>query len=262
MSGCVNHIISMPVLTGTHWRACQACSLDLLPRDAAYTLKVYLKIVELLHHVGLNVFRSDVLIRGYGSHDLVACFSTMKQCLVRGLVSVELKMRSYHRGHKKVLKKLKEDCEARFQLLKRFPSQVAFQGVLLVVAWSSKVAGGGWAAPNLLMELLTEEGWQRLKASTMPKKRRLRPLPEIFAEMTWHRVPQRDFRMGKVSEFLKALNRTRHDVASLAKVWNRLLADHGSPQRIVKKRIGQRGSTPWVGSKVLFRKIHGLLQAA
>jgi hypothetical protein len=185
----------------------------------------------------------------------------MKQCVVKGLLSVELKMRSRHRGHRKVLSLLKEECEARFKLLRRLPSQVPVQGVVLAVAWSSKVAGGGWAAPNLHVELLTEEGWQQLKAPAVPK-RRLRPLQELFAEMTRHRVPGQAARVGKVSQFLKALNRTKRVVASVARVWNRMLSDDGRPLRLVKKRVGHRGSVPWVGTKPLFRRMYRLLQVA
>jgi hypothetical protein len=244
---------------GSIWRACSgsATLMELLPADAAYAHAVYKKLIGFLQQLGLNIFRSDLRIPGgHGSHDLTAAFASLKQCLVNGLLSVELKMRSYHRGYKKILAKLKESCEARLELLKRLSSQRGFKGVLLVVVWSSRVSRG-WS-PSFLVELLTEIGWQTLKAPPKPKNT-LKPLKQIFEEMQWHKAPRTVARVGKVARFLKALNRSRHDVASVAKVWNKTLSGDGSPLRVKKVRLGRAGRSPWVGTKAFFRKVYRFL---
>ena len=241
---------------GQPWTRCPQVLLEVVPGHAEYVVQTYIKLLAKLHSLGLNIFRADVKIPGqHGSHDLTAAFM-LRQCLAAGMISVELKMRSFHRGWAKVLGKLKEACEERLKMLSGLKSQSTFQGILLVVVWCSK-AGGAWTASDLAVELLTKEGWKKMQAPVTPVRSPVRkPLSKVFNEMTWHRLPMHRCLVGKVAHFLKALGKTTHDVASSAKMWNKNL-----PRQVlkIKKVKFSRGDAPWVGSKVAFRRIYKYL---
>ena len=257
---CQIQVSGSEVLTrsavGSPWRSADSASVDLTAKDAAFALATYFKLVEMLHGLGLNIFRTDSRIRGHGYHDLVAS-SAVKSFLVSGLLSVEVKLRSYHQGFQTVAGKLKQGCETRMQLLERLPSQSAFKGVLLVAGWVTKSAGQ-WTGPKFQVELFSHSGWQVLKG--LPRAMPRFFLQVLMASLQWHWVPMLRCYVAKLSQVLQKARRSAHDVQVVARAWNAVLAAEGSPLRVKKVKLpGVPGGKPWVISKALLRKAHRMI---
>ena len=241
---------------GSPWRAADSASVDLTANDAGFALATYLKLVEMLHGLGLNIFRADSRIRGHGYHDLVAS-SAVKNFVVAGLLSIEIKLRSYHKGFQTVADKLKQGCETRMQLLERLPSQSAFKGVLLVVGWVTQSAGL-WSWPKFQVELFSRSGWQVLKS--MPRAMPRFFLQVLMASLQWHWVPTLRCCVAKLSQVLQKARRSAHDMKVVARAWNTVLAAEGSALRVKRVKLpGVPGSKPWVIRKALLRKVHRMI---
>ena len=152
----------------------------------------------------------------------------------------------------------KEEAVERFLRLTERPSP--FEGLLLV-ACRCKRQGRAWEPPALQAELWHEGEWQELtatvKSKATKKRKTVSSVAKVLDKLKWYKR-EGGPKVALASHFLKEVGKNNHNVGEYAALWNRMLQEDGHEVRLERVRF-KAGSSPWVGTRSTFKKIHKFL---
>ena len=246
-----------------------SCNFSLAPQllacfleyGKALALSIFQSQCAFLEKHGINVWDVDkqMVPRSLGSHDLVGSWRSMSS--KPGLISIELKVGGAA-GWENKLAKWKRESLARFRQLAGKQRKSFSQCLLL----ACKVDQG---QPRLYAEIWQGAAWRYLRADTtklaqpaQPVQKVSRPKPplnQILASLRWYKGKGRA-QVGLVNHFLKALRLPTHNIATRAKVWNKMLKDDRRKSKFVKQQLRfNPGSPAWVGNKLAFKQVYPYL---
>lgn len=233
---------------------------------------VYMKVAEAEQHfahylfqhsctlllsLGLNIFIPDRLGGSAWSHDLVCSFLNPAAKLVRGLLSVELKVVTSHFWEAR-LKDTRQVCEARLKSLKqKFGDK--FGGIAILACKVMKSGKDVWDAIKTEVHLWDGHKWSVLK-SVVPGY--LEPagcehtgyrVKEILDALSWHKQQQGP-PVARVTDFLREAGLSDTNAAQRVQAWNAHLWQEEKPL-LVKIPLAP-GKPPWCGTRITFMKVY------
>lgn len=249
------------VKRGNTWCQEESAVIQVSPDQASVALAVVNKQRKWFSDMGLNIWHVDVYRPAVKKGvDMIADFSNSKASFgIAGLVLVELKVFTVAGFQKKL-------SDAQGALVQDFQKMNSscrnYSAALLVVAKIEK-NGTSWCRPLTVAWLWHKEEWTNMSSSSTaaPSRGKLPasqkpPAAEVWAKMAWPRLAKKQKKVGRLVDFLRAVNMPAGNPGKRAASFNLVLADRGVAGRITQEQLrGEHGVWPYVASKAVLRVV-------